>query len=349
MKAFVTGSTGLLGSNLVNLLLAQGHEVKALARSEKKARQLLTDPRVKIVIGDMEQIDGFAQEMQGCDVLFHTAAYFRESFKLGEHWEKLEAINIKGTVRLLELAEQYGVKKAIYVSSSGVLGTNPDGSPANESTSPDQMSMGNPYFRSKVLAEQAVDAFLKTHRLPVVLILPTVMLGPHDIGPTGFGGMALDLLNRRLPVMPPGGFEFVDARDVAAAMINAVEKGKSGERYIISEGYHPFTEFAQLMREVAGIPAPRISPPMSFLMMVAHVSEAFARLTNTEPAIPVAGLQTMRERRDVSSAKAKRELGAKFRPFAESVRDEIVWYRANGYIGKPLAEANAALGTARQS
>ncbi|MBC8171474.1 MAG: NAD-dependent epimerase/dehydratase family protein, partial [Anaerolineae bacterium] len=169
MKAFVTGSTGLLGSNLVNLLLAQGHEVKALVRSEAKARKFLTDPRIEIIQGDMEKVDGFAAELQGCDVLFHTAAYFREYYGPGDHWATLEKINVHGTIRLLELAEKAVVKKVIYVSSSGVIGRKPDGSPADETTAPDQLAeRENLYFKSKVAAEQAVANFLKTHHLPVV-------------------------------------------------------------------------------------------------------------------------------------------------------------------------------------
>src|SRR5215468_6571838 len=100
MKAFVTGSTGLLGSNLVNALVAAGYEVKALARSRAKAEKVLGHTQVEIVVGDIENIAAFAPQMAGTDVLFHTAAYVREMFAPGNHWPKLEKINIQGTLEL---------------------------------------------------------------------------------------------------------------------------------------------------------------------------------------------------------------------------------------------------------
>lgn len=333
MKAFVTGSTGLLGSNLVQVLVAQGHTVKALARSADKARKLLPAHNVEIVIGDMEQIDGFTAELAGCDVLFHTAAYFREAFDPGDHWQKLEQINVHGTIRLLEAAEHHGVQKAIYVSSSNVIGQRPDGKPADESTPPDPRALDyNLYARSKVAAEAAIAAFLKTHTLPVVQILPTAILGPQDAAPTSLGQGVIDILNGKIPVIPPGGFEFVDARDVAQAMLNAVELGKSGERYILTEGYHTMGEMVAAIGQAAQIPVPRFTPPYALVITLARITTVFARLTGSKPPLPVLGLQIMHDRAPVSPAKAVRELGATFRPFAETMRDEVQWYQANGYV-----------------
>ncbi|PSN13335.1 3-beta hydroxysteroid dehydrogenase, partial [filamentous cyanobacterium CCT1] len=122
MQAFVTGSTGLLGSNLVRELVDRGYQVKALVRSIDKAKALLGDlPQVQFIQGDLQAIPAFAAELRGCDVLFHTAAYFRESYGLGDHWPQLKGLNIDATIELLEAAEKAGVGKAIYVSSSGCI------------------------------------------------------------------------------------------------------------------------------------------------------------------------------------------------------------------------------------
>src|SRR5689334_1312581 len=122
MKAFVTGSTGLLGNNLVRLLVEQGHEVKVLARSRKRAELLFAGLDVNIVEGDMLDIPGFAAAMEGCEVLFHTAAYFRDYFQPGDHWKLLDAINIQGTHALLIEAERRGIQQVIYTSSSATIG-----------------------------------------------------------------------------------------------------------------------------------------------------------------------------------------------------------------------------------
>src|SRR6187402_100124 len=98
MRVFVTGGTGLLGNNLVRALRAQGHEVRALVRSRKKADALLADSGAEIVVGDMREVSGFEGALSGMDAVAHTAAYFREYYGPGDHAASLEDINIKGTL-----------------------------------------------------------------------------------------------------------------------------------------------------------------------------------------------------------------------------------------------------------
>ncbi len=341
MKAFVTGSTGLLGSNLVHLLSEQGHEVKALARARDKARQILADTRAEIVVGDMENIEGFAAELEGSDVLFHTAAYFREYLSSGNHWPMLEKINIQGTIKLLTEAEKRGVKKVIYVSSSSVIGGGPNGEPGDESSEPGSDIEENLYAKSKVLAEQAIGQWLKTHALPVVLILPTVIYGPSDAGPTGAGKVILDFLHQRLPGIPPGGFSVIDARDVAQAMINAVEQGRSGERYIINNRLYSIGEILQMLENITGVPAPTRRIPYPVALAVAWLSETRARLTGGDTAVTVNGIRVLRVGRQVKADKAKRELGLTVRPFEDTLRDEVNWYVEHGYVEQPAVRAVA--------
>ncbi len=335
MKAFVTGSTGLLGSNLVRQLVGAGWEVKALARSKEKAAKLLGDTRAQVVTGDMENADGFAAELAGCDVLFHTAAYFREYFAPGDHWATLENINVKGTIKLLDEAEKRGVKKVIYVSSSTVIGMKANGEPGDETTPPDAHASENLYAKSKVVAEAAIAEFLKTHSIPVILILPTAMFGPGDAAPTTAGQIILDFIHRKLPVIPPGGFSVVDARDVAQAMIQAVERGKSGERYIINNAYRSLGDIVKQLEQITGIPAPTRQIPYLMALTYAWVMETRARLTGTETVITVNGIRTVGKAYEVKSDKAQRELGATIRPFEDTLRDEIHWYIEHGYVQSP--------------
>ncbi|MCU0511477.1 MAG: NAD-dependent epimerase/dehydratase family protein [Anaerolineae bacterium] len=331
MRAFVTGGTGLLGSNVVSLLLAQGHEVLVLARSAAKAAQLLP-AGVTVLTGDMADVPAFAHHLAGVDVVFHTAAYFREYFSTGDHRARLEQINVQATMQLLNAAEAQGVKKVIYVSSSGVIGLKPGGLPGDETTPPDAHTHSNLYFHSKVLAEEAISAWLQTHRLPVVLILPTAIFGPGDSGPTGAGQMILDALTGRLPAIPPGGLSVVDVREVAQAMVNAVERGRSGERYIINHRYYSIGEILALLERLTGIPGPRLPLPYPLALLVATGSELVSRLTGTEPQITVNAIRTLGLRREVRTDKAQRELGIQTRPFEETLRDEVDWFARHGYI-----------------
>lgn len=333
MRAFVTGTTGLLGGNLTRALLQAGHQVKGLVRSPEKASRLFKDtPGVEFVAGDMNNISAFAPALAGCEVLFHTAAYFREYYQPGNHKAMLEKINVQGTIDLLIAAEKYGLSRAVHTSSSGVIGKKDNGAPGDESTLPDELANSNLYFASKVSAELAIGRFLKERALPVVMILPGWMWGPGDAAPTSSGQLVLDFLRQKLPGVIDGGTSTVDARDVASAMIAAAEKGRSGERYIVGGPYWDFAQVLATLQKVTGIPAPSRHIPYALSLAVGFASETWARLSGKSALVTVEAVRTIHAKKAVDSAKAVRELGAAFRPFEQTVKDEVEWYRSEGRL-----------------
>src|SRR5580700_7480157 len=120
MRVFVTGATGLLGSNIVNAFLAAGHSVRALARTPAKAAGLYPPGDVTVVPGDLTGLDSFAGQLAGCDLLVHAAAYFREYYAPGNHWDLLYRTNVDGTRDLLTAAARQGIAKVVYISTSGL-------------------------------------------------------------------------------------------------------------------------------------------------------------------------------------------------------------------------------------
>jgi dihydroflavonol-4-reductase len=332
MRAFVTGATGLLGGNLIQALLDQRHEVRGLVRSKEKAQRAFPNAKIDFVTGDMSNVAGFAASLSGCDVLFHTAAYFREYYQPGDHKATLEKINVQGTVDLLIAAEKQGVQKAIHISSSGVIGKKADGSAGDESTMPDDHATSNLYFSSKIDSELAIKRFLKERTLPVVMILPSWMWGPGDWAPTGAGKLVLDFLKQKLPGVVDGGSSIVDVRDVAKATITAADRGKSGERYIVGGRYFEFGDILATLEHVTGVPAPTRQIPYALSLAVGAASQTWARLTGGQALVTLAGVRTIHGKNKVDSAKAVRELGATFRSFDDTVRDEVEWFRTHGYI-----------------
>jgi dihydroflavonol-4-reductase len=327
-NAFVTGATGLLGTNLVRELVREGWRVKALARSQAKFDRLFHGVEVEPVTGDMEDVTGFASALQGCETLFHCAAYFREYYAPGEHEEKLDRVNVRGTVELLEAAERADVSKVIYVSSSGVLGMSASSGTIDESA-PYAFETSNLYFRSKIHAEERLFEWLKSHRTPVVLILPGWMFGPFDEAPTTSGRLVQDFLARKIPAIIPGGANVVDARDVAIAMIRSVAQGRPGERYIVAGSPVSLDEIALTLQRITGIPAPGVRLPYSAALVAAWLSQTAASLRGGQSLLTVSGVRTMREamKHVLSSGKAERELGASFRPLSETLQDEVTWFR----------------------
>lgn len=334
MKAFVTGSTGLLGSNLTKLLLSQGFEVIALTRELTKASKLLDEhPSLKVVQGDLQEVESFAHYLKGCDILFHTASYFRESFDYGDHWQQLKTINVDATIHLLEAADKAGVSKVIYVSSAcGCVGIIRGGAPSNESTPFQDFNHKNPYFKSKLMAEEAIANFLKSHKLPVVLILPAGMLGPNDAGPTEMGRFVLNVMKGNAPLIPSGGFPLVDARDVAMAMVSAVYSGQPNERYLVTGGYYSVNEIMHDISEFSGQSIPSKKLPRFAVRLWTFIQTLIGRIKGKKPFLHGDMVRIMLSRQWFDASKSAQALKTSYRPFKETVKDTVQWYQQNGYV-----------------
>lgn len=323
--AFVTGATGLLGNNLCRALVAQGWQVKGLVRSKEKAERLLKDSSIEFVIGDLDNITAFTSALAGVDVVFHTAAFFREYYQPGNHWDTMKRLNVNATMELLKIAQAQGVKRAVFTSSSGVIQTKP-GQLATEAADYSTFAEENLYFKTKVMAEQEIYRFLETSNLDVVMILPGWMMGPGDAAPTSAGQLILDLMARKLPGLIDGGSSLVDARDVAMVMITAAEQGKRGGRYLAAGSLTTMKEIAEEVEEVSGVKAPRIMMPNWLALLIASFSEKWSGLTGSKNPMPPAGIRTLMEKAQLSSIKAEKELGATFRPLKETIQDTVAWY-----------------------
>ena len=333
-SALVTGATGSLGNNLVRLLVSREVRVKALVRSREKAEQQLASLPVEIVVGEMTNVSGFAKELNGMDMIFHTAAYFRDNYKDGKHWKQLFAANVLGTAHLFSEANKTRVRRIVHTSSVAALSAAP-GKTIDETMrrNPEE---ADDYYRSKILADRKVDAFLETHTdMWACMVLPGWMVGPGDVGPTSSGQVILDFLHRKLPGIPPATFSVVDARDVAEAMWLAAQKGRRGERYLAAGRHMSMGDLFQKLEQVSGIPAPRWNVPLSVLYAMAAANEIWAGITKRPAFVSLATVQLMgqeRERTRFNHEKSERELGIQFRPVEETLSDTIHWYQQNKWL-----------------
>jgi dihydroflavonol-4-reductase len=335
---FVTGATGLLGNNLVRELVGRGVAVRALARSaEKAAQQFGGVAGVDVVLGDMADVAAFGDALRGCDAVFHTAAFFRDNYKGGKHWSTLERVNVDGTAHLIEYAYRAGVRRFVQTSSIAVLSGRP-GQLIDEESVRDPADADD-YYRSKILADRAVQAFLLRHPgMHASFVLPGWMWGPGDIGPTSAGQVALDTVRGKMPGLVPGSFSVVDARDVALAQIAAAERGRSGERYLAAGRHMTMRELMPLIGRVAGVATPTRALPVPLLYALAGVQEVYARLTGKPILLSLATVRLMlkeAERSRFSHEKSARELGLAFRPLDDTLRDVIAWYREQGWLPAP--------------
>jgi len=296
-------------------------------RSPAKARGVLDGLDVEVLAGDIRDVTSYERQLPGTDVVFHTAAYFRAYYGPGDHAALLRATNVDAVRDLLEAAARADVPTVVHTSSSGVLGARPDGRPSDETTAPSGLALRNAYFASKVAAEQVVPEAVARLPVRVPMVLPGWMWGPGDAAPTTAGQIVLEFLDRRLPVVPPGGAQVTDARDVARGMIAAAERGRSGERYAMLGPYASLAEVLRLLEAASGVTGPRLHVPGPVALAVATASEAVARVTGRPTVTTREGVRTLLDRRTVSSARAQRELGVAFRPLAETVADTLAWLR----------------------
>lgn len=329
MRAFVTGATGLLGSNLVELLLEKGYEVKALNRWTAKSKILGIKPQVQIIQGDITAINQFAAELAGCDVVFHCAAYFKEYSGSGSHGQALQKVNVEATLELIEACRLQGVKNVIFVSSNGAT-VQKKNIQATEDSGYDEQTE-NLYFKSKIEAEKKIDRYLKEHpEMRVIIIRPSLMIGPGDSGPTPAGQVIINSLNQKMPLILPGNIVLVDARDVAAAMIAAVTSGVSGERFIIGGRGYTMAEFAETIQAVSGVEAPKHRPPYFMALLILSIASLVSRMTGRTLPVKPRDLRRMRHQQAPDSSKAGRVLKINFKKLSDSLQDTVAWFKANG-------------------
>ncbi|WP_234930900.1 SDR family oxidoreductase [Gluconobacter japonicus] len=332
--AFVTGATGLLGNNLVRALLAEGFQVRALARSETKAKQQFDGLPVEIITGDLQSISSFNAALSGVDVLFHTAAYFRDSYTGGNHDQDLEAINVKAMKELLDTSWKAGIRRMVHASSIAVL-KGAKGQTVDE-TMLRREDEADPYFRSKIRSEKVLNDFLADYpEFWACMVLPGWMHGPGDRGPTSAGQTVLDVARGKLPGIPPGSVSLIDARDVALAMIACLSKGKRGERYLAAGRHQTMADLIPLIARLTGRKAPSRQIPMPLLYVIAALSEVQARLTRKPVLMSWATAKALASENDRSHFSAHRfhhDLGLTFRPLEETLTDEINWFRKAGFL-----------------
>ena len=328
----ITGATGLLGNNLVREAIAQGYNVKAMVRNIAKAKQQFKDlPQVEFVEFDMFNLKKLDYDFAGIDALFHTAAYFRDSYKGGTHWQELYETNVVGTKILLQKAYDKGVRNYVHISSIAVLDRFRD----RASTENDRVNIDkvDDYYRSKILSDREVYEFANKHPdLNYRFVLPGWMHGPGDMGPTSAGQMVINFLKKKIPAIPPGEFSLVDARDVAKIAILALEKGRQGENYLAAGRAIKMEELLALLENISGIKAPTFKAPIPMLFVMAYISEIGARLFKKPALISIAALKLLIREKGVMNfdhTKTRTELGFDFRPIDETLRDEITWIRAN--------------------
>lgn len=328
-KVFVTGGTGFVGANLIRLLLEQGYQVLALARSLPPGHNLAdwAGEGLEWVLGDLLD-DGLAEKMRGCRGLFHVAAHY-------SLWQKdypsLYQSNVLGTRQVLAAAKTAGIERIVYTSSVAALGVKPNGEAADETyQSPPEKLIGA-YKRSKYWAEQEAKQAAAAGQT-VVIVNPSTPIGPWDSKPTPTGDLILRFLRRRMPVYVNTGLNLIDARDVAWGHLLAYQKGRPGERYILGNQNLSLLEILQKLAAITGLPAPTRTVPLALPLTVAWVEEKLLAPLGYQPTVALDGVKMSAQKMYYDSGRAVRELGLPQSSLDQALADAVTWYRERRYV-----------------
>ncbi len=329
MTVLVTGATGFIGSAVVRHLLEEGEPVRVLVRPSSDRRNL-EGLDLEIAVGDLNDPASLKSAVEGCSALFHVAADYRLWTR---HPEEMIRTNVEGSTAIIRKAMKAGVERIVYTSSVAALGINRDGTPADEDTPSTVGDMIGVYKRSKFLAEEAVRRLATEEGAPVVIVNPSAPIGPRDIKPTPTGRMVVEAASGRMPAYVDTGLNVVHVDDVAAGHIQAWRKGKVGERYVLGGQNLPLGDILAEIADICGRKAPKFRIPHGAIMPIAHMAEAWTRLTGgDEPFVTVDGVRMARKKMYFSSTKAEQAFGYRARPAAEALADAVAWFRDKGYL-----------------
>jgi dihydroflavonol-4-reductase len=326
MKALVTGATGFIGGAVARALLAAGIEVRVLVRRDADRRNL-EGLKVEQAFGDVRDRDSLRQALTGCRQLYHVAAHYAL-------WARDPSvfydINVTGTRLLLETARDLGTERIVYTSTIGTIGLPPSG-PGCEDTPVSLEQMAGHYKRSKYLAELEVLSLAK-EGLPVVIVNPSAPVGARDIKPTPTGQMIVDFMKGRMWAYLDTGMNLVDVEDVAIGHLRAMERGRTGERYILGNRNLSLREIFAMLSGLTGIRAPRLKLPWQVVLPLAHTSSWIAdHVTHRPPRIPVEAVRMARYRMHYDCRKALRELELPQTPVETALEKAVRWFRDHSY------------------
>ena len=328
-RVLVTGATGFIGGHVARALLERGYRVRALLRPGQELPW--SHPALGAAFGDIRDRPSVAAALQGCDAVVHVAGLYT-------FWapkpKLMYQVNVEGTRNVLEAAFEAGVERIVHTSTAGTLKHRGGGTLADETEDAEPADLAGHYWRSKFQAE------LQARRLagqgaPVMVVNPTVAVGPGDVKPTPTGQVIVDFLRGAIPAYVNTGLNLVDVADVAEGHVLALERGEVGQRYLLGnqEGNITLKEMLRMLAELTGRPAPRRRLPMALALAAAYVDQFVeGTLLRRQPRIPLEGTQHARVPTWVDCSKAVRELGLPQRPVRDALRHAIEWFSAEGYI-----------------
>lgn len=320
----VTGANGRIGNVLVKELIKRGEKLKIFVRKSSDLKSL-KECKCEIVYGDILDVASLERALEGVDTVFHLAGHINITF-----YDKDLTFdtNIKGTKNIINICLKKNIQ-LIYTSSIHAFAAYDEVIDENTPFCVDTKEKRGIYDCSKALATKEILEAIKKG-LKAIIVAPTGVIGPYDYTPSFFGSSMVQLLNSGLSSTVAGKYDYVDVRDVVWGILKAYEKKKFGEIYILSGGILDMNEFVEYLREFKGEKG--LKPLKLIKYGTARFIGFILTLFNKKSTITPYSIATLNSHSNISHQKATKELGYNPRDLKESLYDQYIWFKENGYL-----------------
>lgn len=325
MKKLVIGASGLLGSHVTRQLVRTGEHVRVMIRKTSSTKGF-GDLEVERHYGDVFDDAALRDAMADCDVVYHCVVDARMWLR---DPTPLFRTNVEGLRHVLDAAVRADLRKFVFTSSTGTLAISDERLVTEED--PHNWDDGGPYIASRVAAENLVLRYAREQGLPAVAMCVSTTYGPRDWAPTPHGRLLAHVAAGRFPFYMGFSSEVVGIEDAARAMVLAADKGRDGQRYIISDRYLSTREVHAIAARAVGRRPPRIPIPMSAMYAASRANDVAARLVNRDLPMAYVGARMADLMSPLDHSKAERELGWQPEPVEESIASAARWFVAQSF------------------
>jgi dihydroflavonol-4-reductase len=316
MNIAVTGANGHIGAALCRRLIDDGHHVRVLIFRDDRALAGLPVEKITGSVTDGASLDRLCRDVE---IVYHLAAVISIQ---GDQDGSVAQTNLEGTRQVVEACLRAGVRRLVHFSSIHAYRMPPFDQILDETTP--LIESGYAYEQSKSAAQRLVMQAVEQRGLNAVSLNPTSVLGPWDVKPSLQGKMLIDLCHGRIPVLPPGGYDWVDNRDIAEAAVAAMDCGEKGNSYLLPGQFATVKQLVEFVGKITGKPMPKHTLPFWLMDGMAPLAEAWGRLTRRPPVLTKEAIDHLRlGHPKVSGQKAMRELGYHPRSLEETLRDTL--------------------------
>lgn len=326
-KVLITGANGFLGSNLTREMYRLGYEIKIMVRPTADLKAIADIP-CEIFTGRLDDAAQVMQAVEGCKVVVHAGCI---TDQWGVSFEEYEKVNFTGTQHVVRACLHHQVEKLIYVSTANTIGPGSRQQPGTELNGFSLFNANSGYINSKYLAQQYVLEQVERAALPAVVVNPTFMIGPNDVKPSS-GKLLLYGVGKRILFHPPGGKNFVHIQDVCRGIINAIDKGKTGDCYLLAGQNLSYREFFRLVDDAQHRKTLLIKIPPLVLKIAGMAGSVLAKLSGRSTRLNYTSAYLLCLQNYYTGRKSERELQLRYTPIKTAVHEAFSWFRENAYF-----------------